>query len=145
MRRDITIADSIRGGDPLEDRFRLRPAGDGLVKMFPALALRINTAKLLALPSPAWSKALAGKDGKHAQLTAIVDDDLPQDDESVSFALDTLAEQGIAIAPLAHRTGRSPSRKRNVTLEECQNRRYYKTVRPRTMLAIFDIVAILAI
>jgi len=39
------------------------------------------------------------------QLTAIVDDELPRDEESVSFALDTLARSEINVAPLAQMPG----------------------------------------
>jgi hypothetical protein len=44
---------------------------------------------------------MATREGKRAQLTAVVEDDLPRDEEAIGFALDTLAQQQIAIAPLA--------------------------------------------
>jgi hypothetical protein len=103
MRHDIKAADYARRGDPLKIDCGYTVAGNGLVKIFHALALPgdINTAKLLAFTFPGLVDGIKKKDGKRAQLTAIVDDDLAQDEESVTFALDTLAQHAIGVAPLA--------------------------------------------
>jgi hypothetical protein len=40
-------------------------------------------------------------EGKQALLTAIVEDDLPTDDETVNFARETLEQNAIRIAPVS--------------------------------------------
>jgi hypothetical protein len=107
MRHDIRAADYTRSGDPLKIDCGYTSTGNGLVKMFHAVALPgdTNAAKLLAFTFPRLAEGIWKKDGLSAQLTAIVDDDLPQDEESVSFSLDTLAQQDIAVAPLAQMPG----------------------------------------
>jgi hypothetical protein len=106
MPKDIPAADYIPG-DPLKIDCGYSTAGNGSFKMFHALALPgdINTAKLLAFTFPQLGEGIGKKDGLRAYLTAIVDDDLPQEEESVSFALDTLAHHKIGIAPLAQMAG----------------------------------------
>jgi len=107
MRHNIKAADYTRSGDPLKIDCGYTFAGNGLVKMFHAVVLPgdINTAKLLAFTFPQLGEGIGKKDGLRAHLTAIVDDDLPQEEESVSFALDTLAHHKIGIAPLAQMAG----------------------------------------
>jgi hypothetical protein len=106
MPKDIRAAGYIPG-DPLKIDCGYTVAGDASVKMFHALALPgdINAAKLLAFTFPSLAEGISRKDGKHAQLTAIVDDGLPQDEDSVSFALDTLAQHQVGVAPLAQMAG----------------------------------------
>jgi hypothetical protein len=107
MRHDIRAAGYTRSGDPLKIDCGYTSAGNGLVKMFHAVALPgdTNTAKLLAFTFPRLAEGIRKRDGLSAQLTAIIDDDLPQDEESVNFALDTLAQQDIAVATLAQMPG----------------------------------------
>jgi hypothetical protein len=107
MLKNISAADYTRSGDPLKIDCGYTLAGNGLVKMFHAVALPgdINTAKLLAFTFPRLAEGIRKKDGMSTQLTAIVDDDLPQDEDSVSFALDTLTQQTIAVARLAQMPG----------------------------------------
>jgi hypothetical protein len=101
MSQEIKAADYTRPGDPLEIDCGYSP--NGSVKLFHALALPRdpNSAKLLAFTFPQLAEGIRRKDGKIAQLTAIVADDLPRDEASVSFALETLEQQSIGIAPLA--------------------------------------------
>ncbi len=70
--------------------------------MFHSLALEtdINSAKVLAFSFPGLAEGIRRDLGASAQLTAIVEDDLDRNDESVGFALETLAQQAIIIAPL---------------------------------------------
>ena len=107
MRHDIKAADYTRNGDPLKIDCGYTFAGNGLVKMFHAVALPgdINTAKLLAFTFPRLAEGIRKKDGMSTQLTAIVDDDLPQEEESTSFALDTLTQSEISVARLAQMPG----------------------------------------
>jgi hypothetical protein len=101
MSKEIKVADFTRPGDPMKIDCGYDP--DGIVKMFHALALPgdANAAKLLAFTFPRLAEGIRKKDGKKAELTAIVQDDLHPEDESVSFALETLGQQSISVAPLA--------------------------------------------
>jgi hypothetical protein len=56
---------------------------------------------VLAFSFPRLADGIAQKEGKRALLTAVVEDDLARDDEGVNFALETLEQQQITIAPLA--------------------------------------------
>jgi len=101
MRKEIKVAEFTRPGDPMKIDCGYDP--DGTVKLFHALALPgdANAAKLLAFTFPRLAEGIRKKNGKQAELTAIVQDDLQQEDESVSFALETLGQQSISVAPLA--------------------------------------------
>jgi hypothetical protein len=101
MRKEIRAADFTRPGDPL--KIDCGYGANGTVKMFHALGLPgdINGAKVLAFSFPRLAEGIRRKEGKQAQLTAVVENDLPRDDEQVSFALETLAQQAIGVAPLA--------------------------------------------
>ena len=101
MSKEIKAADYTRPGDPL--KIDCGYSRNDSVKLFHALALPgdPNSAKLLAFTLPQLAEGIRRKDGKIAQLTAVVADDLPLDEASVSFALETLERQSIAISPLA--------------------------------------------
>jgi hypothetical protein len=101
MNKEIKASDYTRKGDPLKIDCGYSP--NGSVKMFHALALASDpsAAKLLAFTFPRLAEGIRRKEGKYAELTVIVEDGLQRDEESVSFALDTLAEQEIGVAPLA--------------------------------------------
>jgi hypothetical protein len=101
MNKDIKASDYTRKGDPLKIDCGYSP--NGSVKMFHALALATdpNAAKLLAFTFPRLAEGIRQKDGKHAELTAIVEAGLQRDEDSVSFALETLAQHQIGVAPLA--------------------------------------------
>ena len=62
-----------------------------------------NAAKVLAFSFPPLAEGVQKKEGKQAQLTAVVEDDLERnnDAEQIGFALETLSQQGINVAPLA--------------------------------------------
>src|SRR5215472_8272959 len=101
MRKEIKAADYTRPGDPLKIDCGYSP--NGSVTLFHALGLPgdPNSAKLLAFTFPQLAEGILRKEGKVAQLTAIVADDLPRDEASVSFALEILERQSIAVSPLA--------------------------------------------
>jgi hypothetical protein len=101
MDKKIKAADYTRPGDPLEIDCGYSP--NGSVKLFHALALPRdpNSAKLLAFTFPQVAEGIRKKHRKIAQLTAVVADDLPRDEASVSFAVETLERQSIGVAPLA--------------------------------------------
>ena len=104
MRKEIRAADYTRTGDPL--KIDCGYGSNGTVKMFQALGLSedasaVNAAKVLAFSFPPLAEGIMRKERKRAHLTAVVADDLPQDEEQISFALETLAQQAITVAPLA--------------------------------------------
>jgi hypothetical protein len=113
MRHDINASGYTRPGDPLKIDCGYAPNGSagavggvgssGAIKMFHALSLQadVNAAKVLAFSFPRMADGIAAREGQRALLTAVVEDDLPSDDESVGFALETLEQQQITVAPLA--------------------------------------------
>jgi hypothetical protein len=103
LNKDIRAADYTRRGDPL--KVDCGYASNGSIKMFHAISLAgdANAAKLLAFTFPRLAEGIRSKQNKAAHLTAIVEDDFDREseDESIGFALETLEQQAIAIAPLA--------------------------------------------
>lgn len=101
MRKEIRAADYTRPGDPLKIDCGYSP--NGTVKLFHALGLTgdANAAKVLAFSFPPLAEGVRRKEGKQAQLTAVVEDDLARDDQQVGFALETLVRHEIEVAPLA--------------------------------------------
>jgi hypothetical protein len=63
------------------------------------LAPTINAAKVLAFSFPQLAEGIRKTEGKHTLLTAVVEDDLPADDEAVKFARETLEQNAIRMAP----------------------------------------------
>jgi hypothetical protein len=101
MRKEIHAADYTRAGDPLKIDCGYSP--NGTVKLFHALGLAgdANAAKVLAFSFPRLAEGLRKKEDKQAELTAVVEDDLDLDDAHAGFAVETLMQQGIIVAPLA--------------------------------------------
>ncbi len=98
MNKDIAAEKYTRKGDPLKIDCGYTP--NGTVKLFHALAIETdpNPAKVLAFSFGPLAEGIRRKESRQAQLTAVVEDDLPHEDEAVSFALETLGQQGIGIA-----------------------------------------------
>jgi hypothetical protein len=96
----IPVSRYTRSGDPLKIDCGYSP--NGTVKLFHAVTLGsdVNAAKVLAFSFPQLAQGIRKAEGKQAQLTAIVEDDLPKDDELVSFARTTLEQSAIRIAPM---------------------------------------------
>ena len=71
--------------------------------MFHSLALQsdVNSAKVLAFSFPRLAEGIAREEKAQAKLTAIVEDDLTRTDDAISFALETLEQQQIAVIPLS--------------------------------------------
>ena len=100
MSKNIPVFKYTRNGDPL--KIDCGYSAGGAVKMFHSLALEtdVNSAKVLAFSFPRLVEGIRRDLDAGAQLTAIVEDNLDRNDESVGFALETLAQQAIIIAPL---------------------------------------------
>ncbi len=101
MQEKIPVSRYTRSGDPLKIDCGYSP--NGTVKLFHAVTLSTdaNAAKVLAFSFPQLAQGIRKAENKQAILTAIVEDDLPTDDESVSFARETLDQNAIRIAPVS--------------------------------------------
>jgi hypothetical protein len=101
MQEKIPVSRYTRSGDPLKIDCGYSP--NGTVKLFHAVTLSsdVNAAKALAFSFPQLAQGIRKAENKQAMLTAIVEDDLPRDDESVSFARETLEQNAIRIAPVS--------------------------------------------
>ena len=97
----VPIARYTRSGDPLKIDCGYSP--NGTVKLFHAVTLGsdVNAAKVLAFSFPQLAEGIRKAEGKKALLTAIVEDDLPSDDETINFARETLEQHTIRIAPIS--------------------------------------------
>ena len=101
MQEKIPVSRYTRSGDPLKIDCGYSP--NGTVKLFHALTLNsdVNAAKVLAFSFPQLAQGIRKAEGKQALLTAVVEDDLPSDDESIIFARETLEQNAIRIAPVS--------------------------------------------
>jgi hypothetical protein len=104
--KDIRASDYTRPGDPLKIDCGYSPRGNGTVKMFHALSLpadasAVNAAKVLAFSFPHLAEGVRKKENKQAQLMAVVEDGLQHEEESISFALETLERQKVQVATLS--------------------------------------------
>ena len=102
MWKNVEAAKYTRKGDPLKIDCGYSP--NGTVKLFHALAIETdpNSAKVLAFSYPLLAEGILKIESKKAELAAVVDDDLPKDEEQTSFALDILRSQRIRIVPISH-------------------------------------------
>jgi hypothetical protein len=101
MFKNIALSKYTRSGDPLKIDCGYSP--NGTVKLFHAVTLStdVNAAKVLAFSFPQLVQGIRKAENKQAFLTAIVEDNLPLDDESVTFARETLEQNAIRIAPVS--------------------------------------------
>ena len=100
MNKNIVVSEYTRSGDPL--KIDCGYGAPSMVKMFHATALRndVNTAKVLAFTFPRLAEGIMRREGRQAELTAIVEDDLNRSDETIGFAFAILEQQAIHIATL---------------------------------------------
>jgi|SRR5579864_347700 len=101
MSKNIALSKYTRSGDPLKIDCGYSP--NGTVKLFHAVTLNsdVNVAKVLAFSFPQLAQGIKKAEGKQALLTAVVEDNLPSEDESVTFARETLEQNAIRIAPVS--------------------------------------------
>jgi hypothetical protein len=101
LQERIPVSRYTLSGDPLKIDCGYSP--NGTVKLFHALTLSsdVNAAKVLAFSFPQLAQGIRKAEGKQAQLTAILEDDLPANDASVIFARTTLEQNAIHIAPVS--------------------------------------------
>ncbi|HST78184.1 MAG TPA: DUF3037 domain-containing protein [Verrucomicrobiae bacterium] len=101
MWHNVEAARYTRKGDPLKIDCGYSP--NGTVKLFHALALETdpNSAKVLAFSYPQLAEGILKVESKRAELAAVVDDSLPDDEEQTGFGLDILRSQKIRIVPIS--------------------------------------------
>jgi hypothetical protein len=101
MQEKIPVSRYTRSGDPLKIDCGYSP--NGTVKLFHAVTLNsdVNAAKVLAFSFPQLAQGIRKAENKQAFLTAIVEENLPSDDEAVTFARETLEQNAIRIAPVS--------------------------------------------
>ena len=99
MRKDIAAAQYMPG-DPLKIDCGYRV--NGVVHMFHAvpLATDVNAAKVLAFSYPGLQDGILSAEGAMSSMTAISEDGLDLHDEGVAFALATLQQLNIGVAPI---------------------------------------------
>lgn len=101
MRRDISMAEYTRPGDPLKLDFGYEVGGAFKFLQGVSLAQRVEHGMVLAARFPQITAGIQAKRGVNAWLTAIVDDNLDRGREEVGFALEMMQENGIVVARTA--------------------------------------------
>jgi DUF3037 family protein len=98
MRTEISAAEYTRSGDPLKIDCGYIP--NGTVKLFHAVSLQsdVNAAKVLAFSFPQIAEGIRVAQHKQTQLTAVVEEGLPEDDEAIHYARETLTQHDIMVA-----------------------------------------------
>jgi Protein of unknown function (DUF3037) len=101
MWQNVPVSPYTRSGDPLKIDCGYSP--NGTVKLFHAVSLStdVNSAKVLAFTFPQLQAGIRKAEGKQAQLTAVVENDLRAEDEGVSFARETLEQHAIYVAQVS--------------------------------------------
>jgi Protein of unknown function (DUF3037) len=102
MRKEIPASQYTRKGDPLKLDCGYSP--NGAVKLFHALSLETdpNSAKVLAFSFPQLADGIYRQEKKKTELAAVVEDDLPIENDQIEYSLDILRQQTIRIVPFAH-------------------------------------------
>ena len=101
MRQRIPVSTYTHPGDPLKIDCGYRPNGE--VKLFHAVSLAsdVDAAKVLAFSYPQIREGIARLEQAKTALTAVVEDELERNDESIAFAWDTLERSDIKVLPAA--------------------------------------------
>jgi DUF3037 family protein len=101
MDKRIPASRYTQPGDPLEIDCGYRP--NGTVKMFHAVALKatIEIAKGLAFSYPRIAAGIARIEKADAKLTAVVEDGLDHNVESIAFAFETFEQARIKVATVS--------------------------------------------
>jgi len=98
MNKKIAAAKYTHAGDPLKIDCGYRP--NGVIRLFQALSLTADpdSAKVLAFTYPALAEGIARVEGAKTDLTAVIEDDLREEESAASFAVETLRRTSITVA-----------------------------------------------
>src|SRR5579862_742310 len=101
MRKDVAVKQYSNDGDPLKIDCGYRP--NGVVHLFHAVSLAtdVNSAKVLAFSYPKLREGIASKENVMTDLTAIVEPELDESDESIAFAIAMLQRNAIAVSTVS--------------------------------------------
>jgi hypothetical protein len=101
MRKNIAASQYTHRGDPLKIDAAYRP--NGVLHMYQALSLGTdaNAAKALAFSYPRLAEGVKRVEQADTALTAIVEVDADGEDETMQFAIETLAASKIIVATVA--------------------------------------------
>jgi hypothetical protein len=101
MRHNIAASDYTHKGDPLKLDCGYRP--NGTVHLYQAVSLEtdVNMAKVLAFSFPKLREGIFKVEKAQADLTAVVEEELPRDDAAVAFALAVLRGSDITVTSVA--------------------------------------------
>lgn len=88
-------------GDPLKIDCGYRP--NGVIRLFHAVSLETeaDSAKILAFTFPSLSEGIARVENAKTDFTAIVEEDLNREDDAILFAIQTLEQTSIRVAPVS--------------------------------------------
>ena len=105
LNKKIKAAKYTYPGDPLKIDCGYRP--NGVIRLFHAVSVATepDSAKVLAFSYPGLAEGIARVEGAKTDLTAIVEDGLAPEDESIQFALETLRRSSINVASLREMPG----------------------------------------
>jgi hypothetical protein len=98
MFKEVRVAQYTHPGDPLRLDCAYRP--NGILKFFHAvpLATDVDAAKILAFSYPQVREGVARIEGCKTEFTAIVEPDLPREDQEIAFAIAMLQRNAIQVA-----------------------------------------------
>src|SRR5437764_15415044 len=105
MSKKIKAAKYTHRGDPLKIDCGYRP--NGVIRLFHAVSLATepDNAKIIAFSYAALSEGIACVEHAKTDLTAIVEDGLRREDDVIQFAIRTLEQISINVAPVSQLPG----------------------------------------
>lgn len=100
LTKNIRASKYTHPGDLLRIDCGYKP--NGVIRLFHGVSLRSDpgSAKVLAFSYPALAEGIARVDKAKAELTAVVDEPLDGKDDTVQFAIESLRQSSIHVAPV---------------------------------------------
>ena len=100
LTKNIRASKYTHPGDSLRIDCGYKP--NGVIRLFHGVSLRSDpdSAKVLAFSYPALAEGIARIENAKADLTAIIDEPLDREDDSVQFAIESLRRTAVQVAPI---------------------------------------------
>lgn len=100
LTKNIRASKYTHPGDSLRIDCGYKP--NGVIRLFHGISLHSDpdSAKVLAFSYPALAEGIARIENAKADLTAIIDEPLDREDDSVQFAIESLRRTAIQVAPI---------------------------------------------
>jgi|SRR6185437_259837 DUF3037 family protein len=101
LTKNIRASKYTHPGDSLSIDCGYKP--NGVIRLFHGVCLRSDpdSAKILAFSYPALAEGIARVENAKTDLTAIIDEPLDREEDSVQFAIEALRRSSIQVAPIA--------------------------------------------